>query len=236
MITTEEKEKLINNNNKISEILKENEEILKNAGFKPPVRNFTVEDKDKIDFPGGYIRTADMFYEKYHLCEIIAKVPRRRNISYALQLSDFYNYIANRFFVWGSVQTMFYKNAVINLVSILEALLLECANNICCNPSECGNSIICPTRFNKNERNKVLDALDRINLLNITTFSDEEIKRIKTIIGYRNRVHIRLATENEFKSDDFTIKLYNEVIGYLQRICEDIYNNGLPLYHKCNKS
>lgn len=233
MISAEDKEKLIANNIKISELLKENEEILKNSGYNPPVNNYTVDDRNKIDFPGGYIRTTNMFYEKYHLREIIAKINCRRNISYALQLSDFYNYLANRFFVWGSVQTMFYKNAVINLVSILEALILECANNICCNPSNCGKNDTCSIRFNKDQRNKVLDALDRIKRLNITTFSDNEINRIKTIIGYRNRVHIRLATENEFKSDDFTLKLYNEVIGYLQRICEDIYSNGLPLYNKC---
>ena len=233
MLSTEDKEKLIKNNRKISELLKENEEILKTAGYKPPVENFAVDYQEKISIPSGYIRTKDMFYEKYHLREIIDKVHCRRNISYALQLSDFYNYIANRFFVRGSVETMFYKNAIINLVSILEALILDCANNICCNPDNCKNNKSCPSNFNKNERNKVLAALDRMKQLNITTFNDDEINRIKTIIGYRNRVHIRLAPENEFKSEDFSLNLYNEVIRYLQKICEDIYNNGVPLYYKC---
>lgn len=236
MILTEDKEKLIENNSKISELLKENEEILKQAGYKPPMENFTVDNQEKISIPSGYIRTKDMFYEKYHLREIIGKVHCRRNISYALQLSDFYNYIANRFFVWGSVETMFYKNAIINLVSILEALILDCANNICCNPASCKKNKNCSNRFNKDERNKVLDALDRMAQLNITTFNNDEINRIKAIIGYRNRVHIRLATENEFKSENFSLKLYNEVITYLQKMCEDIYNNGLPLYNKCNNA
>ena len=237
MISLEDKEKIIKNNQKISELLKENEEILKKAGYNQPTKNFKLYHRqEKINIPSGYIRTREMFYEKYHLREIITQMNCRRNISYALQLSDFYNYLANRFFIWGSIETMFYKSAIIHVVSILEALILECANNICCKPSMCGRTHICHTSFNSGARNNVLYALDRMKELNITTFSNDEIKRVKMIIGYRNRVHIRLAKENEFKSEDFSLKLCNELIGYLQRICEDIYNNGLPLYNRCNHS
>ena len=56
MISTEDKEKLIENNSKISELLKENEEILKQAGYKPPMENFTVDNQEKISIPSGYIR------------------------------------------------------------------------------------------------------------------------------------------------------------------------------------
>lgn len=234
MISLEDKEKLIENNSRISELLKENEEILKKSGYTPPTKNFALgNDDDKIKLPTGYIRTRNIFYNKYHLREIVKRVTCQRNISYALQLSDFHNYIINRFSMWGSVKTMFYKNAVINLVSIFEALVLECVNNICCDPSDCGENNICINKFNKKERNSAFDALKRMNQLNITTFTETELQRIKTIIDYRNRVHIRLATENEFKSDDFSLRLYNEIIEFLKRICEDIYNNGVPLYKKC---
>ena len=69
-----------------------------------------------------------------------------------------------------------------------------------------------------------------MNELNITDFNEEEMNRIKEIIGFRNRVHIRLAEENEFINSDFSMLLYNEVIILLQRLSSCISENGILLY------
>lgn len=235
MISDESKDKIKINCLKITKLLAENESILKDEGLKVPNENFTLSQEDRINIPSSYIRVSDYFMNKYHLNSIVKKHYIRKNIAYTFQLSDFQNYLINRFYIWGSVETMFYKSFVINIISIFEAIIFECANNICCSASSCNKQKECVHHFSKNERNNSsFEALVKMNNIGITDFSESELDRIKKIIGFRNRVHIRLAEENEFNSDDFTLKLCNDVLTLLQRLCDKVYENGLPLYNKCN--
>ena len=229
------KEKIIKNNERISELLRENEELLRREGLEPPNENFVVGDWYKIKIPSGYIRNTTYFYEKYHLDSIVKEWQVRANIAYAFQLSDFYNYLFNRFNIWGSVVVIFYKNAIINLVAIFESLIFECANNICECPSECQRVAACKVHFSKAQRNNSYEALTRMNELGILSYGEEKMARIKEIIELRNRVHIRLAEKSEFSSEDFCLNLHNEVITLIQELSEAIYNNGIKLYSRCNQ-
>lgn len=234
MDCNELKAKLLKNNKEISLMLRQNETLLKNAGFNPPEKNFVVEGSDKINIPSGYIRVTTYFSQKYHLNEIIRTRVVRDNITYAFQITDFYNYIINRFYIWGSLQTMFYKDAIITLVSIMEAFISECVNNICNNTKNCTSVNKCKFHFNKGERGeKVFEALKKLKKISIVGFSDIEMERVEEFLSLRNRVHIRLAEENEFNSADFCLEKYNELICLLQRLSDDIYNNGVKYYIDC---
>ena len=158
----------------------------------------------------------------------------RKNIAYSLQLSDFYNYIYNRFNIWGSVETMLLKNATINLVSILEAFVFECANNICSKPDTCGLTKTCKKHFSKEQRNNAFEALKRMKELKIVSLTETQMNRVKEIIDYRNRIHIRLATENEFIGADFTPDLYEQVIHINKKVSNEIYSKGCPMFYKCD--
>lgn len=234
MISAESKAMIIENNATITKLLKENEARLIQDGFDVPVQNYVPDKAQKIQIPSGYIRVNETFQKKYHLQEIVRDQAVKKNIAYSLQLSDFYNYIINRFNVWGSVETMFLKDAVINLVSVFEALVFECANNICCNTSTCTIINECANHFTNKQRNNSYEALVKMNQLHIVNYSEKQLSRIKEIIELRNRVHIRLATENEFNNADFSISLYNEVIQLIQQLSDCIYTNGFPLYYQCN--
>ena len=228
------KAKIIENNEKISALLKANEDLLRAEGFDLPNDNVNMDGFQKIKIPSQYIRTKEYFYEKYHLYVIVSTWDVRNNIAYSFQMSDLYNYLMNRFNIWGSVETMLYKNAIINLISILEAFISECANNICCCPSECGKLQKCKLHFSNNQRNRTYDGLIKMKKLGVVDYDDSQMDRIKEIIDLRNRVHIRLAENNEFNSSDFCLALYNEVIGLLKQISEAIYKNGVKLY-ACGK-
>lgn len=234
MSLEETKEKIIKNNEKISGLLKQNEDLLRAEGFDLPNENLSMDGLQKIKIPSQYIRTKDYFYEKYHLNIIVSTWDVRNNIAYSFQVSDLYNYLINRFNIWGSVETMLYKNAIINLVAIFEAFISECAHNICMCPSQCGKTNKCKVHFSKDQRGKTYDGLIKMRKLGIVNYSDEEMSRIKEIIDLRNRIHIRLAENNEFNSSDFCLALYNEVIGLLKEISEAIYTNGVKLY-ACGK-
>lgn len=228
------KQKLIENNHKIQSLLKENEEILKNQGFNPPIHNFVINpEKNKIHFPSGYIRTASEFWKKYHLKDIVKKRNTRKNISYCLQLSDFYNFIENRFYLWGSVETMLYKQDFVNLVSIIESLVLEAANNISTNCSTCNKISKCKKHISKQDKNNMKSAIKKMNELGMINLSIENIERIIELYNLRNRIHIRLADNNEFLDNKFNLKLHNETILLLIEITEDLYNSAIQYYVKC---
>ena len=234
MISGETIKKLKENCKQISELLVENEKLIRSEGISPPTDNYSLNKDEKINFPSSYIRTNDAFQNKYHLREIVPNKVRRKNIAYSLQLSDFYNFLINRFYVWGSVETMLLKSAIINIVSIIEALTFECVNNICTCPDVCGKTSECDYHFNNRQRNRcAFEAIKKLNGLGITDFKPDELNRIHDIIEYRNHVHIRIAKENEFLNSDFSISTYNELVAFLKRIDNYIYCNGVPLYNYC---
>lgn len=235
MISEESKNKIAENNKTISKLLKENEDICEAEGYKTPQHNYSLDRAKRIQFPSDYIRNNHYFMNKYHLYSIVSNSNVRKNIAYTFQLSDMNNFLANRFNIWGSVETMFFKSFVINVISIFEAIIFECANNICCSTSSCNKVKECVHHFTNKERNySSFEALVKMNNIGITNFSETELDRINGIIGFRNRVHIRLAEENEFNSDDFTLSLCNDLLVFLQRLCDKVYENGVPLYNKCN--
>lgn len=226
----ESRNKLVENNKKITELLNENEAILREAGYNPPMANYVLDRTEKIGFPPRYIRTVAAFNTKYHLQEICPTRTTRHNITYALEASDLINFIMNRMNIWGSVKTIFFKLAIVNFVSVIEAIVLEAANNICCNASSCGKTINCYYHFSKEERNNARKAIEKLALIGILDFDTEKISRVQEIIDLRNRIHIRLANGNEMNMDDFTLTLYNEVVALLQDIDEQIYKKAVPHY------
>ena len=226
-------EKILDNNKQISKLLKENEELLRKEGYDPPANNFVLSPHERIVFPTGYIRTVPRFIEKYHLREIFPKRYSRHNVTYALEVSDLINYVFNRIHIYGAVETVFYKLAIVNLVSIMEAIILEAANNICPNAKVCKNTKLCYKHFSRNERNNVRLALNKLVLIEILDFDEEKLERIQYIVELRNRIHIRLSLDGEVQSDNYNLQLYNETISFLQEIDQQIYEKGVPLYG-CN--
>lgn len=105
-MTDEDVKQLLNNNERISNLLRDNEALIKRAGYNPPNKNFAVSKEKRVKIPAGYIRTSGEFWKAYHLAEIVENRNTRNNISYALQLSDYYNYMLNRFNIWGSIEIM----------------------------------------------------------------------------------------------------------------------------------
>ena len=227
------KTKIIQNNKRISELLSDNENTIMEAGYKPPTRNYSVESEDRIKIPAGYIRTTQQFVSNYHLMELVLDNNTRKNIAYALQLSDYYNFIVNRFFVWGSVETMFYKQMFVNIISIIEALINESANRINSFCKNCSSISKCKKNINKNERLNMKEAATKLRSLGILNISSDDLERLIELYDYRNRVHIRLNEQNEFLDDSFNLKLYNESIELLKRIDIILYETAVPYFNKC---
>lgn len=223
----------IKNNESISNLFEENERIIREAGYKPPCVNFVVEKDNRVNVPSGYIRTSGEFWKKYHLVEIVEKRNVRNNISYALQLSDYYNFILNRFNVWGSIETMLYKQAFINVISIIESLILESSARINLNCQKCKYIGKCKNNICKDDRKNMKNAIEKLYKLGILDVSRTDLDRLIELYDYRNKIHIRLNKQNEFLDGKYNIKLYNETIELMQKIDDSLWKNAVPLYSKC---
>lgn len=91
MLTADNRKQIIDNNKKISGLLAQNEQILRDAGYMPPITNISLRPKEKIVFPPGYIRTVAVFIKRYHLYQLFPDWKKRNNIAYALEVSDLLN-------------------------------------------------------------------------------------------------------------------------------------------------
>lgn len=227
--------KIIENNKTINRLLLENEQLVKSKGLKPPSSNYALDNKERLKIPSGYIRTSDLFNSKYYLDLIVTEKKVKKNIAYSLQFSDFHNYLLNRFDVWGSVGTILYKHDFINLISIIESLILESASNLSeqCKSRNCKEMSKCKKHVNKNQKNYIREAIDKLYDLGILQYGKKEIERLKELIDFRNRIHIRLAEGNEFLDDKFNLALHNETIKILLEIVEMLKDNAVPFYSKC---
>lgn len=223
----------LENNQSISVLLAENEKILRSAGYCPPCSNFVVENEKRIKVPAGYIRTSDEFRSKYHLVDLVESHNMRKNISYALQLSDFYNFLLNRFYMWGSIEIMLYKQAFVNVVSIIEALILEssnCINHFC---QQCPKIGKCKNNICKRSRENMKCAVEKLFELGILDINEVEKNRLIDLYDLRNKMHIRLNDQNEFLDSQYNRNLYNEIIEMLQTVDDCLWKNAVPLYKKC---
>ena len=229
----EKLEEYYSNIEKMSSLLSRNEELIRDAGYNPPVDNFFIEKEKRIKMPQGYIRTSREFWGQYHLNDIVDNRNTKNNISYALQLSDYYNFLLNRFYIWGSIESMLYKQAFVNIVSITESLILEAANNINKYCKECSKIGKCSKNLTKDERSNMKKSTLKLYKIGILDFEEEEISEIVEMYDYRNKIHIRLNEQNEFLDNKYNIALYNRPISYLKQVDDKLWKNGAPYYESC---
>ena len=225
---------LIENNKTISQLLRRNEELIQ-ATLKKDGTDLSlyVLPEDRINIPSGLIGTSAEFIKKGHLDSIVPDKTVRSNVAYAMQLSDYYRYLFGRFFIWGSIETLLCKTAIINLVAIIEALILEAANNINMHCKKCSSISECESNINKNERNNMKEALKKLIKIGALEFTQDEEDFLVMLYDNRNKVHIRLSKKNEFVDDTFNKALYNKAAAYIPRICDQLYQKAVPCYSSC---
>ena len=223
---------IIENNASITRLLKYNEELLQKAASSES-KHISIKNEDRIRIPSGLIGTRFLFVEEGHLQELIPDRAIRSNIAYAMQLSDFYRYTLNRFYIWGSVETMLCKSAIINLVAIIETLVLESANCINDYCKQCPRIDKCDSNITKSDRYSMKTALRKLCDLRLLPISKEDEAFLNELFGYRDRIHIRLSESNEFTDDVFNRALHNKAAKYVKQVCDLLYENALPFYDSC---
>ena len=219
----------------ISRNLRDAENHLNDKGMSFPNFIPELEEVDKIQLPYGLFRTANEFRNEYKLYEILGTAPIKNNISYALQASDFFNFLINRFNIGLSIGQIIYKYAIINTVSIIEAILYGTVNSLhdCCVSEEsvCRRNARCIfylKKANKYTFNQMITVLEDKNLI---TFTEAEKTALKQLKELRDKIHIWETTESELDEESYSIRNYNISIIILRKIKENLYTNFCIFKH-----
>ncbi len=218
--------RLTENNKKISDLLADNERCLRDAGFNPPRESFAFdpveERKQRIQIPTGYIRTRDYYLYKYGLKEICNNDPVvALNIAYNLEMTDFHNYILNRLGIYGPILAMMYKQATINVVSIIEALFKAFIVTLRQNCLRCDRYNHCSARISKKQHFKgnfkeQINVYRRLGVL--PKLEAKDYDGLIELYDYRNMIHIMKADDNEYTSHVHSQKKYNQSITLLKKV------------------
>lgn len=224
-ISEESRRHIIENNEKISALLAENERILKKEGFNPPVVNFGFDEKEeqklRIQFPPRYIRKKEYFIQAYRL-DVICGGDNSKvtNIAYSLQASDFYNFILNRLGLFGSIQSMMYKQATINIVSIIEALIKNYADAIHNKCKACSNKMGCYNQVSNSHISCPFQKqVEFLKDKQILVFEKEcSYENVKDMYNYRNTIHLTKNETSPKAEASHSVQRYNKAVFLLKEV------------------
>ena len=87
--------------------------------------------------------------------------------------------------------------------------------------------------LSKEEKNKLKPAIKKLCSIGILNFSTDTANKIRALVDLRNRVHIRLANNNEFLDSKFNLEQHNNAILLLLEIAEELNSKVVPYYNKC---
>lgn len=214
--------------------IRELENLLRD-NFENPMRDFNSLEFRKIQLPPSYIRSKYHFLTTYNLRDLIDDTHYGDSIAYSLMQTDFNNYILNRVHIWGITKNLFFKFAIINNSSIIEALLIcsftttrrfcAPADNVCKYNSKCDFYI---------KSTKNMGVKSAINLFfGSFAIEHQDLKQdFLDIMDIRDKVHLSLIEESEFHTTLYSVENYNKSVNIL-RFLRD---NQLTLFQDFNKS
>ncbi|UKN00209.1 hypothetical protein K6119_10740 [Paracrocinitomix mangrovi] len=109
----------IKNNKELEEKVNEVSALLKEISKYIGASTEDIDRKYKIEFPRGYIRTAEQFRLKLTCIE---DYTTKTNIAYQLMLSDLFTWLLNRTDIFGTVKEMIIKYQIAIMGSIVETI------------------------------------------------------------------------------------------------------------------
>ncbi|KEQ31761.1 hypothetical protein N180_11600 [Pedobacter antarcticus 4BY] len=143
------------------------------------------------------------FENEYRLRDLIGNSKQRDSIAYSLMQSDLHNYLINRLQVWGIVEKLLLKGALVNLVSVIEAIIMSSLGHLheFCRISEnlvCKNNCRCQYYIKSSKHLKIAQATEILKdklamndegiLANIIT-----INSIRNNFTYQFLIHMNLS-------------------------------------------
>lgn len=244
------------NNREISRLLAENEDIIRKylneqglnnqpvdnihlgynkvgemEGLNPDKNGRKKELTDAISIPQGYVRTLDTIIADYGFDKIIKDEVQCKNCASMIMSMDAKEFFLNRFYIWGYLETINYKDMIQNVASIIEALLyfglLEARQNPAISDvdaqsqtvvNDCTISLFFYERINRKVNFAGLIYFFehmKPNLLNLTS---DDYRVIGELRDKRNGIHLQKNTERFYDESIYNRRFYEESVEVLRKV------------------
>jgi len=203
------------------------EALLKENGIDCPIQQPKIARTDKIWLPTGYIRTAGHYRKAYQLPVSIDDLDIRNNIAYALQYTDFLNYIDNRFYLGDfTIKDVFYRMSTAHVMSIVEALLFGLVKTLhghCVKKGlTCNKAGKCKKYIKSHKKLSFKKLLVMVKDKGIYSYTDADIINLCELKEIRDRLHLWDAGNSDFHDEKFSVKNYNDAIAALVNIRDNV--------------
>ena len=162
--------------------------------------------------PQGVIDTIDDLDVEYHLTQIIGYYNLVKNAGHILQTCEFYQYILNHYYVFGSIQFVLRKDIFIHYVSVIETLVIYKGFNL-------------EYKDKNNEPIRMKNLLDNNDFCKKVPIESNLKQEILSFYNKRNKIHLNRAPENELTQDDFSQDDIDQVRNLLKRISDLLYTH-----------
>lgn len=188
----------------------------------------------KINIPSGLVREKLFFINAYKLTYIISSSDLRNAISFALIQADINAYLMNRINMWGIARTLFIKNALINLASIIEGIIigtLQTAHSFCIRGNViCKFNSKCVFYVNSTKHMKFKQAIP-LYFDKFKVDKDDVKDEVLELLNIRNNIHLTLLNQSEFgdqfynneklkQAYDILVFLRDNQIEYINKFTE----------------
>ncbi|MXV49457.1 hypothetical protein GS399_00615 [Pedobacter sp. HMF7647] len=219
-MTHEEKEEIQNAFDNANDAIKQLELIIKKHVNTPHV-NINPNSFNLVNIPDNYIRKRQYFTELFDLDVNVSDPNLRASIAYALMQNDLHTFVLYRINLFGIVKKLFVKQAIINLTSIIEALLiskLSALHAYCVRESGiCKYNSSCPVYINSTRHIKGKQA---INLFHERLGLPEKFfDQINKLFDIRNNIHLSIIASHEYNLSDYShdnFILGMKILAYLK--------------------
>jgi len=187
-----------------------------------PLYNINPSDYRLFNVPNYYIRKREYYVNTFNLASLVSEIKLRDSIAYALMQHDFHNYIIYRVNIYGVVKSLFIKNAIINLVSIIEAMIISALSKL--HPFCLMAGVVC--KYNSScttyiKSTKSLPAKPSVEEFEKKIgFRDNDIYTdTLKVFDIRNNIHLSIIKVHEFATDEYSMANYKrclEILNYLK--------------------
>lgn len=212
----------------ITEAIRENE-MLRN---KLLISGYSLPHPYLAFIPNDAIETEREIYRKYHILEILKDEAIQDNVVNSIQLTNYYSFCFRNFYIPNSFRAMLYKQDAINLVSIIEAFLVDARNNLHSFCAECEKYDTCKHAI-KGKASYLKEAIDALKEAEFLDLTELETMRLKDFYNDRNLVHLCTKTVSTKELQEFTPNLRNEILMALYSITERLYKDVVCYYNTC---
>ncbi len=167
---------------------------------------------------------------RLHLENIISNKEIKQNITNLIGLIN-HNYSFLDYADGDITKSLIYKDIIMNITLIMEAIIINCANSICSLPAECDHIPYCTIHFTNKERNVSSSALSKLVSLSIINITDTEYTILQNLIHQNNAIKSKSIRHTDFSSKEYNHSFLDIIYLLLVHLSDEIAS-AIPYYQK----